>query len=729
MAPVFHDSALALTSAEDERSHLLRLPSETLQNIFQRVEPRDLVSLSQVCRSFHELAAAELYRSIEHVFAEDDTRAGQLSVDRLAAILETLITSDYNYGRFIKKICMETATGVVSNDRSHRSLRHEASYTSAKLLSSLLLAALNRVDSLETFRWNVHLDINKSVFAALSKIPTLQNVHLRLPTEPLSTLSAFSASLAMAPHPHIPLSSSTQNNHPAHHHHHHHHHHHQHQNQHQHMIAPNLNYTSSSSMHPYFFPMSKMEAKGLKKVASLVPNSLQASALTQLTGLKSLAILDIHSLDSLADIARCISLSFSSLKSLKLSFSDPLALKARRRPTPISSASGSASETDDFGLNGDIMPPAPPVAFMNPPAPFNQNNNTPNANDAQVIKERATQDKALAQLLGLEKSMPQGHVERLFEEALASADKEAHEIAVQSDQHDEDRAFVKKLRQIAQDLPPLLSSGGSSTKSKKALEQIEKAAAKYLKYSPDDKSLVEKTASSFTNVNIDVANLSQTVATASADSKTSGKADDADGIDLEHPDEDGDPGDDQIFVENDTHAAVGAGNGMTRTLHLSEHKSNGESVQMDEAKIDKGKGVVREASETFATKGIGANCNAKAETAEIEEYMRKTRGISLDSLSIHLIPVRGSILCRTVDIYALKHLSLLNVGTQRSLWTMLLKLHQSSPLQLTSIHTDNVSPAFLSLVESLHKVTELFMFEPSSRAKVGSLAAKIGGAE
>ena len=96
-------------------------------------------------------------------------------------------------------------------------------------------------------------------------------------------------------------------------------------------------------------------------------------------------------------------------------------------------------------------------------------------------------------------------------------------------------------------------------------------------------------------------------------------------------------------------------------------------------------------------------------------YVKSTRGLGLVSLSLHLIPVKASVLNNALDLHALQSLTLLNVGNQAPLWTLLYKENQAKPLALRNIFTDNVSTAFLKCVSQLEKLVELFMIERSQR--------------
>ncbi|KFA72508.1 hypothetical protein S40288_06655 [Stachybotrys chartarum IBT 40288] len=119
----------------------------------------------------------------------------------------------------------------------------------------------------------------------------------------------------------------------------------------------------------------------------------------------------------------------------------------------------------------------------------------------------------------------------------------------------------------------------------------------------------------------------------------------------------------------------------------------------------------------------------QAETSEntrqsLETYLRSTRGFSLEALSLHLIPVKASVLSRAVDLRSLRQLTLLNVGNQAPIWALLAKENKVEPLPLRSIFTDNVSSVFLTFVSQLEEVHELFMLERSPKHKPESFAPR-----
>jgi hypothetical protein len=113
-----------------------------------------------------------------------------------------------------------------------------------------------------------------------------------------------------------------------------------------------------------------------------------------------------------------------------------------------------------------------------------------------------------------------------------------------------------------------------------------------------------------------------------------------------------------------------------------------------------------------------------AQQRRMTDYLRSTRGLALETLSIYLIPVKASVLHKAIDIRALRRITLLNVGPQGAIWTLFHKENKESPLALRKIFTDNVSMAFLNFVSSLEEVHDLFMLERDHKYKPESFAPK-----
>jgi hypothetical protein len=114
----------------------------------------------------------------------------------------------------------------------------------------------------------------------------------------------------------------------------------------------------------------------------------------------------------------------------------------------------------------------------------------------------------------------------------------------------------------------------------------------------------------------------------------------------------------------------------------------------------------------------------QAHIQQMGDYLRNTRGMALQSLSIYLVPTKASVLSRAVDLRTLRRLTLLNVGNQAPIWALLHKENKEAPLALRNIFTDNVSAIFLNFVSALEELHELFMLEREARAKPESFAPK-----
>ncbi|PSS02085.1 hypothetical protein BD289DRAFT_360066 [Coniella lustricola] len=101
----------------------------------------------------------------------------------------------------------------------------------------------------------------------------------------------------------------------------------------------------------------------------------------------------------------------------------------------------------------------------------------------------------------------------------------------------------------------------------------------------------------------------------------------------------------------------------------------------------------------------------------IYEYTRSTRGLSLEALSIYLIPVKPSVLSRAIDLHVLRSVTLLGVGVQAPIWALFAKKNKLNPLPLRTVFTDNVSLDLLTFLSQLSELHELFLFERSRKFK------------
>jgi hypothetical protein len=114
----------------------------------------------------------------------------------------------------------------------------------------------------------------------------------------------------------------------------------------------------------------------------------------------------------------------------------------------------------------------------------------------------------------------------------------------------------------------------------------------------------------------------------------------------------------------------------------------------------------------------------KDEGAKMSEYVRNTRGLTLTTLAIYLIPIKASVLSKAIDLSVLRSITLLNVGPQIPFWNLMARENKMSPLPLRKIHTDNVTLQFLAFVAQLDTLNELYLLERTAKARVESTAAK-----
>lgn len=840
-------------STKHKKPTLSALPSETLKTIFSYVSAcsgtflvhwcqivqlltsdddiqartRDLTRLARVSRAFRDLAAAQLYRHLSHVFTNDERRDGRMSVDYLAGILETLTTADYNYASFIKEISIDADTDSCAEQAS-REFKYE--YTCGKFLNTLILAALKKTTALESFTWNIRVEIGQSVFLILSKIPTLQNLYVRLQPGPSLHSLSITNVIHNPPHPSpnaIPhshqtpqfLAHQTHHNNPV-------------------VFVPTTN-------PPYMPPPKTTTGKDVKPARRLGTSKpiVAPQNFSRFSGLRTLAVLDIDSHEYIPEIAASVSSSSASLKSLKLSFSESLALKARKKTVAEMSDIDTVVEdveSENFDFQG-MGPPPPLPPLSNPGNIFGPTANSSANSQAEVRKERAAQEKALARIFGLDnEDTCQRLLDVSFERAITTAYKDAQTAAKESSQHDKDRIFVRKLKDITAEIHSEMSSAkGYPTKSLRALEKMEKAAGKYLQRE-DLKESLRATNGSFsqegetTKVDVPVLGessngysmqssgdnmtkttsdaqyfdymekvlddsphppvfpfnwhdpkqeLQQELLTPESKSQDQNTRDDVspssepaehftkpnasytenvlvppsmhDGasesnmagtfqsvgifglptnsfednlsniVDMEHPDDDDDSGDDQESIEdngnwNDDEEALGSASGAAMTQDIADTQ-DGQGEESN-ANISKGKAPMKNGITNFKEERPEQKCAGEPSMENIQQYLRAHHGLSLKSLSIYLIPVKALVLLKAIDISNLKHLTLLNVGLQSPFWAALAQA--TYPLSLTSIRTDNVTQSFIYFLDRHSGLKELFLFERSRRSKLTSLTPR-----
>jgi hypothetical protein len=108
--------------------------------------------------------------------------------------------------------------------------------------------------------------------------------------------------------------------------------------------------------------------------------------------LKSLAVLDMDTLDYIPDIAACVRNSSSTLNKLKLSFSEDLASKARK--AGIEDSDDSDQDMEEFGNT------------LGPPPPNSGNTEGMQEKEARIRAEKVAQEAVIGRIFGLDKAQP-----------------------------------------------------------------------------------------------------------------------------------------------------------------------------------------------------------------------------------------------------------------------------------------------------------------------------------
>ncbi|KAH8698775.1 hypothetical protein BGW36DRAFT_150391 [Talaromyces proteolyticus] len=717
----------------------VKLPIEILRNVIFYADPKQMKNLALVSREFHDIVCALLYRHIHHTFAEGDAENGHMPVEVLAAILETLAGGDHNYAAYVKSFSIAAGSDSCADKIAHE-LKYDCS--SGKLLNALVQAALKKASTLESFKWDIRVELGQSILTALSQKTTLQHLHLRLQPGP----SLHSRSIVDTFQSTTPSHSPVPNVHPPS----------------EYIPPPNNIFGHPNPTAPYVVNHNTQLHKNARLGRKLGTGKLTDAPknISRFSHLRSLAILDIDSYEYISEVAECVANSVPGLRSLKLSFSEKLALKSRNKPggDNYDAAASPIDDVDDFV---PALPPPPALPSMMLPGDSVGSQSQPPSNVAEVRKERNIQEKVLPEILGLIKADHDPSIEHLFEQAIRAAHKDVQDICQKPAARNV--AFSQAVREIADNL--IFSKHKKSSKEKNALESISKAAEFYIqeerlkksKYlsnstqSPVTENVVEngdeaegcsssKTSNSHNNklkcyleklcedssnppvypfdwyddknpsvgvgqlssshkaklnnaapytkpfqnlsVHLDLEGSSEPQAVQSFSTDATPHVNDKDNlseiVDMEHPDIVDESDEDQNSADED------------------EGWASNETLPIDN---DKGKMPLR----------VSEPPVKKDKNEAILEYLTAGHGVSLESLSISLMPVKASVLFRGVDISNLRHLALLNVGSQATFWSMVSKL--PDPIKLTSIHTDHVTPEFLHALGRLEQVTELFLFE------------------
>lgn len=738
-----------------------------------------MISLLLVSKHFRELTAQRLYEKFQIIFPDDDDSSFDGSIDSLAAGLETFATSDYNYARFLKNVSMDTVTSGAKGERAYR--RYTSDESCGKFMNTLMILTLRQAKKLDTFYWNIRVELSRPLYQTLHKIETLEHLTIRM--------HSGRSNYERPP----PLQSLEDEQEEA-------------------EIIKDKNSTPSITDILFSHNMKSDKAKSKKSKEPLkeTPNPPTVSGFKNL---RTLAVLDMDTLEYIPEIKQAIDNSAKSLIKLKISFSEQLARAARKPPAPVDVTDDSDVEMDEFG--NSLAPPPPP-----PPIASSDDGSGPQRTlAAQEAKKE--QEAVLGKIFGLETTAPKK--DKDAKDADGAATPVIDDVDVEEAKFEkEGQRFIRNILLISKKLMTSMNPNRTQ-QQKEALEIIEKAAKKYVeekKAEEDEKKEKVKDLAKKDGKSGESSDAKKSDDSKAAPGKGKEKedeegpslfddndeekkektevADDAanpDDINVEEPEmvvdekdledaiESGDDApqitwqkledlvakyakeyeagelaaDEISLYQNVLAPALGISPADTthfnrcvadveirkaayefQTMVEARKKTESEEELRDtveeaeqpeklmlEQAIHNSTQDEKEVAEQMK-KVLAASTDMESIKREVGKYIRSTRGLQLKTLAIYLIPIKASTLSKAIDIRCLNRITLLNVGPQSAFWTHMEKENAILPLPLEKIQTDNVSASFLKFVEKVQKCTELFMLERNTKVEIYSTAPKSG---
>ncbi|POS72764.1 F-box domain-containing protein [Diaporthe helianthi] len=760
------------------------LPQELQKEIISHCHQPELICLSLVSKHFRALAAAELYRNFHIVFPDEDDPAFDSPIDGLAGGLETFVTSDYDYAKHLRDISLDTLSAGDKAETAYKPYLYSVSC--GKFLNTLLLLTLRKARALETLRWNIRVELSRPVYKALHSIDTLSHLHIRLQAGPslyerppplplpLPGATPFSSShhlplldaqpppptFATLPSPPPPFYIAPY-------------------------VAPPT--SSLPPLQPPPKPPAKTKAfkkssqsknpptlSGFQKLKTL--SVLDIDDLDVVTELKT-CVRNSHSTLSKLKLSFSHSMAMRARKpppDIDPDDSDPddefqvVPVAAPPPVTPYDEISGPArafraqeerrTQESVLGRIFDVEPyvvkkPAKKPRDKEDEAPSEEKSTDPGQCFINSIK--AVSEKLIKDLAGSD------DLRAVQQEILDTIETAARTYVAEA----EGKAAAPKENGVNGDS----SSSGSETngtaepdvpKTEDAqsgecsLFESKKPKGKELEQDadPDDINIEEPVEDSFVEEPSEIATPEPANGSEAVPSKAS--ASNGNGI---------------TKASANGNIPLGLGfNDSSKTANLSAQKQNFKTLaeKLETFEVEAGElrkeiqglpiapGLesenrmkaadlrmtvlstnIKDIQSEMATVAAEIEAAEKQDPAtalrggdgvpsRITEYARSTRGLSLQTLSIYLIPVKASVLSKAVDLRVLKRITLLNVGNQAPIWSLLAKENKQQPIALRKIFTDNVSVPFLTLVSQLEELNELFMLERPDKYKPEPFAPK-----
>jgi hypothetical protein len=501
--------------------------------------------------------------------------------------------------------------------------------------------------------------------------------------------------------------------------------------------------------------------------------------------LRTLAVLDMDSLSCIDEIASCVRNSSTSLETLKLSLSEKLALKARK-PSPDDDADSDEDNPDEFG---NQLPPPPPAgsteASQEKEAKARAERTAQEAILSRIFelvqpkpadekvdsaeKEPSEDGKASE---STKDDLPEE--QKVFMETLSAIMKNV--TLADDDLKGGSRQEVEKLILQAAEahlkaqkdkgnpsistteagpsnsVVPSIESSKSSQGSKDKVEAVMAGAVG----AEDMDSIKGKGKEPEGNADNSEVNAEDKglFDDPSPSSKNKRKeklpSDDStpEDIDVDHPDVDPNDFEDaqekaleEAIAEQKAEELSAGDEDIPILIPTIKDPIEGETLGPDPAAIeDSPNGLVikkDEVTEQFtpaSSKTSSVMTAAEPTPAATDKeamtiYIRKSRGVPLKSLALFRVPLRSSVLTRSLNLSTLESITLLEVGNQVSFWKLLSQTNATTPLKLSKIYSDHVTKEFLTCVGELPRVSQLFMLERAIKHRLDSTLETTVGIE
>lgn len=774
-----HENGHASTAVNPHS--FLGMPPEIQQDIVSHCCQPDLICLALVSKHCRELAASQLYRQFHIVFPDEDDPSFDSPIDGLAGGLDTFVTSDYDYAKHLRDISLASLSAGIKGEAAYKDYLFKNSC--GKFMNTLLLLTLRKAYNLETFKWNIRVELSRPVYAALHNIKTITNLHIRMQAGPSlyekpSPLPSYAVHPPPIPAPsQPPVHWMPQGTHPppappqqgidfgpgsqittanptfmtghsiylV-----------------QSQPPPHPNAFAQQPPHPQTFPpqapfhpppapKNPYKAKTQKRPQTMA----EPPTFSGFKSLKNLAILDMDTLDFVTEIKTCVRNSAGTLAELKLSFSDFLASKARKPPAPEVVADDS-DDTESVWSDPGLIP-----------TPQTSNAVTSNAVESAGAKANRAQEEKKAQESVLGRIFDVEHYTVKKPQKKVKPKEKTPADALSSDPG---QNFIKNVMKAAEVLMK-----EKDDMRRDALDIIESAASAYVASlkTKENGSTSASSESQSAQTKVETEGESNTVglgstavgSSVSTRQRKEGEDFGPEDIIIEEPEGELelDPGSPTRNVDEKgavpdlsplsqplSSLAIGSfdpasaekavanlvAQKETEELREQDGPVDRDSIARTEKEITElSNGIEKARNEIHVVEaevvdsqkeiyGLRGSDTAESQRQRRSEYVRATRGLPLKALSIYLIPVKASVLAKAIDIRMLTHITLLNVGPQAPIWAYFKSHNEEKPLPLRKIFTDNVTNNFLQLVSQLKQVTELFLLERDAKYEPESFAPK-----